>query len=169
MRIFKIVLPATIRSTDPDVSLASDGLREQLARELDAVKQELGEMVRARAVTYFPSDYTVFVRLSFSVEDHAAKVTLWIDDPNVRWPNGLFARRAWKLSVPIMTHIVKEIFDARLRSIRFDINERKARVSAFGPTRSWTDPVILIASVALLTTVYWFVVHPWLWKGLLRF
>jgi hypothetical protein len=169
MRIFKIELPATIRSTDPDVSLASDGLREQLARELDALKQELSETVRARAATYFPSDYTVFVRLSFSVDDHAAKVTLWIDDPNVRWPNGLFARRAWKLSVPIMTHIVKDIFDSRLRSIRFDVNERKARVGAFAPTRGWTDPVILSGIVALATTFYWLVLHHWLWTWLTRY
>ena len=169
MRIFKIELPATIRSIDPDVSLASDGLREQLGRELDALRQELSETVRARAVTYFPSDYTVFVRLSFSVDDHAAKVILWIDDPNVRWPNGLFARRAWKLSVPIMTHIVKEIFDARLRSIRFDINERKARVAAFAPARGWADPVILTGIVALASTLYWLVVHPWFWAWLTRY
>jgi hypothetical protein len=169
MRIFKIELPATIRSIDPDVSLASDGLREQLGRELDAVKQELTETVRARAVTYFPSDYTVFVRLSFSVDDHSAKVTLWIDDPTVRWPNGLFARRAWKLSVPIMTHIVKEIFDARLRSIRFDVNEKKARVTAYGPARGSTDPLVLTGLVALATTLYWFIVHPWLWGLVARF
>jgi hypothetical protein len=125
--------------------------------------------VRARAATYFPSDYTVFVRLSFSVDDHAAKVTLWIDDPNVRWPNGLFARRAWKLSVPIMTHIVKDIFDSRLRSIRFDVNERKARVGAFAPTRGWTDPVILSGIVALATTFYWLVLHHWLWTWLTRY
>jgi hypothetical protein len=168
MRIFKIELPATLRSTDPDVSLASDGLREQLGRELDALRHELSETVRARAATYFPSDYTVFVRLTFSVEDNAARVVLWIDDPNVRWPNGLFARRAWRLSVPIMSHIVKEIFDARLRAIRFDVNERKARVAAFGPTRGWTDPVILTVVVALATTFYWFVLHPWFWGSLVR-
>ena len=32
MRILKIELPATIASVDPDVSLASDLLREQLRR-----------------------------------------------------------------------------------------------------------------------------------------
>jgi len=168
MRIFKIELPATIRSIDPDVSLASDGLREQLGRELDALRHELSETVRARAVTYFPSDYTVFVRLAFSVDDHAAKVTLWIDDPTVRWPNGLFARRAWRLSVPIMTHIVKEIFEARLRSVQFDVNEKKARVSAYGPTRGWLDPVILTGIVAAVTTFYWLVLHPTLWTWLSR-
>ena len=113
MRIFKIELPATIESVDPDVSLASDLLREQLRRELDALKEELGESVRRRAIAYFPSDYTVFVRFSFWVDDNRAKVTLWIDDPTVRWPSGLFARRAWKLSIPIVTHIVKHLRGAR--------------------------------------------------------
>ena len=141
MRIFKIELPATIRSTDPDVSLASDGLREQLGRELDALRQELSETVRTRAATYFPSDYTVFVRLSFAVDEHAARVTFWIDDPNVRWPNGLFARRAWKLSVPIMTHIVKEIFDARLRSVRFDDQREESACGGIRPDPGMDRPV----------------------------
>ena len=42
MRILKIELPATITSVDPDISLASDALREQLRRELDALKEEGG-------------------------------------------------------------------------------------------------------------------------------
>ena len=83
MRILKIELPATITSVDPDISLASDALREQLRRELDALKEELGESVRRRAVDYFPSDYTVFVRFFFWVDDNRAKVILWIDDPTV--------------------------------------------------------------------------------------
>ena len=168
MRIFKIELPATIRSIDPDVSLASDGLREQLRRELEALSHELSESVRARAASYFPADYTVFVRFFFWVDDHTAKVILWIDDPRVRWPTGLFARRAWKLSIPILTHIVKEIFEARVRSIRFDINEKKARVASFAPARGWVDPVILTGIVALATTGYWLLVHPWVWAWLTR-
>ena len=51
MRILKIELPATLTSTDPDVSLASDSLREQLRRELDALKDDLAEDVRRRAST----------------------------------------------------------------------------------------------------------------------
>ncbi len=168
MRIFKIELAGTIKSIDPDVSLASDGLRDQLRRELDALTTELSETVRARAASYFPADYTVFVRFFFWVDDHAAKVTLWVDDPTVRWPTGLFARRAWKLSVPIMTHIVKEIFETRVRSIRFDINERKARVYAFAPSRGWGDPVILTGIVAVATTIYWLLLHPWIWGWLTR-
>ena len=90
MRILKIDLPATITSVDPDISLASDALREQLRRELDALKEELGESVRRRAADYFPPDYTVFVRFFFWIDDNRAKVILWIDDPTVAWPSGLW-------------------------------------------------------------------------------
>ena len=62
MRILRFELPAALASIDPDISLASDVLREQLYRELDALKDKLAEEVRQRAIPYFPSDYTVFVR-----------------------------------------------------------------------------------------------------------
>ena len=169
MRILKIELPATIASADPDVSLASDLLREQLRRELDALKEELGESVRQRATAYFPSDYTVFVRFSFWVDGNRANVTVWIDDPTVRWPSGLFARRAWKLSIPIVSHIVAEVFQARAKSIRLDIDEKRARIVSFAPLRGWQDPAILAAAVALISTGYWLFLHPTMWAWLSRF
>ena len=169
MRLLKIELPASIASADPDVSLASDLLREQLRRELDALKEELGESVRQRAMAYFPSDYTVFVRFSFSVDDNRANVTVWIDDPTVRWPTGLFARRAWKLSIPIVSHIVAEVFQARAKSIRLDIDEKRARIVSFAPLRGWQDPVILAVAVALISTGYWLFLHHTVWTWLSRF
>jgi hypothetical protein len=166
MRIFKIDLPATLTSVDPDISLASDPLRDQLRRELDALTPELGENVRQRAATYFPPEFTVFVRFSFFTDDHRAKVTLWIDDPTVRWPGGLFARRAWRLLVPIVMHIVRETFEARVRSIRMEIDEKRARVASLAPARVWNDPVILAIIVTLLGAGYWQLVHPWIWAWL---
>jgi hypothetical protein len=163
MRIFKIELPATLTSVDPDISLASDPLREQLRRELDALTLELGENVRQRAATYFPPEFTVFVRFAFFTDDSRARVTLWIDDPTVRWPGGLFARRAWRLLVPIVIHIVRETFEARVRSIRMEIDEKRARVASLAPARVWNDPVILAAVVTLLGAGYWLFVHPWIW------
>ena len=166
MRILKIELPATLTSTDPDVSLASDSLRDQLRRELDALKDDFAEDVRRRATGYVPSGFTIFVRFFFNVDDNSAKVILWIDDPTVRWPSGLFARRAWRLSVPIVSHIAKETFEARVKSIGITINEKKARVASFAPTRGWLDPVILTVMVALISAGYWLVVHPWMWAWL---
>ena len=168
MRIFKIELPATITSVDPDISLASDQLRAQLSRELEALTHELGENVRQRAATYFPPEFTVFVRFAFFIEDNRARVTLWIDDPTVRWPSGLFARRAWRLLVPVVTHVVRESFEARVRSIRIDIDERKARVASLAPARAWNDPAILAVFVTLLGAAFWLIVQPWLWALLGR-
>jgi hypothetical protein len=166
MRIFKIELPATLTSIDPDISLASDPLREQLRRELDAVTYELGETVRQRAASYFPPEFTLFARFSFFTADNRALVTLWIDDPTVGWPSGLFARRAWRLLVPIVTHVVRESFEARVRSIRIEVDEKRVRVASLAPARAWNDPVILAVVVTLLGAGFWLLVHPWLW-GLL--
>jgi len=168
MRIFKIELPAAIKSIDPDISLASDALREQLRRELDALTHELGENVRQRAATYFPADFTVFVRFTFQTEANRADVTLWIDDPTVRWPSGLFARRAWRLLLPLVTHIVRDTFEARVTSIRIDIDEKKARVVALAPARAWNDPAIVAAVVTVIGAGYWLMVHPWVWGWLRR-
>ena len=166
MRILKIDPPATITSVDPDISLASDALREQLRRELDALKEELGESVRRRAADFFPSDYTVFVRFFFWMDDNRVKVILWIDAPTVGWPSGLFARRTWRLSIPIVAHIVKETFEARVRSIRIDVDEKKARVASLAPARGWLDPVILSVIVTLIGAAYWLFVHPRMWSWL---
>ena len=168
MRILKIELPATIASVDPDVSLASDLLREQLRRELDALKEELGESVRQRVVAYFPSDYTVFVRFHFWVDGNRAKVIVWVDDPTVGWPSGLFARRAWRLSIPIVAHIVQETFQSRAKSIAMAIDEKRARVGSFAPLRGWQDPVILSVAMVLLNVGYWLFLHPWIWAWLTR-
>jgi hypothetical protein len=168
MRIYKIELPAAIRSIDPDISLASDALRDQLRRELEALTNELGESVRQRAATYFPPDFTVFVRFFFWTDDNRARVTLWIDDPTVRWPSGLFARRAWSLLVPVVAHIVKEMFEARVKSIRIDIDERRAWVASLAPARVWNDPVIIAVAVTLAGAAYWLILHPWIWAWLTR-
>jgi hypothetical protein len=108
------------------------------------------------------------VRFLFRVGEDRARVILWIEDPTVRWPSGLLARRAWRLSVPIITHIVKEVFEARVNSIRMDINEKKVRVSSLAPVRGWLDPVLLTVVVTAINAVYWLLIHPWLWASISR-
>jgi hypothetical protein len=161
MRIFKIELPATLAASDPEVSLASDIVRDQLQKELDPLKDDLAEGVRQRAAAYFPPDYTVFARFHF-VGSLEAGVTVWVDDPTVRWPSGLFARRAWTLSKPILAHIVKEVFEQRVPAVRIEVNARAARVLALAPARGWLDPVLLTIVVALLSAGLWLVVQPWI-------
>jgi hypothetical protein len=166
MRILKIELPASLTSTDPDVNLTSGPLREQLRRELEALKDDLAEDVRRRAAAYFPPAYTIFVRFFFPVDEARATAVLWIDDPTVRWPGGLFARRAWKLSVPIASHIIKETFETRVRSVGINVDEKRARIASLAPVRGWLDPVILAVTLTLVSAVYWLVVHPWIWAWL---
>lgn len=155
MRILKIELSAALHSTNPDVSLASEELRAQLFREMEGLRYELGERIRQRASTYFPPEYSIFVRLYFAPENTFVVTHIWVDDPTVRWPAGLFARRAWKLSIPILSHVVKDTFQSRVQSVEMRFSEKDARIVSFAPRRGWLDPVILTVLVALLTSAYW--------------
>ena len=162
MRVFKVELPVTLGSLDPDLDLTDASVRQQLYEELESLNGELSETIRQRVATYFPPSYTIFARCAFPIGNGNPRVTVWIDDPTVRWPSGLFARRAWTLSVPILSHIVRETFEARLPAVQVDLNERKARIASLAPTRGWLDPVILSIAVALLSAGVWLVAYPWL-------
>lgn len=162
MRIIKVDLPATFRSADPEITLASDEIRAQLFRELTRMDYELSEYVRQRAASYLPPDYSVFVRTKLRPEKTGTVTELWIVDPNVRWPAGLLTRSAWKLFVPMLSNVVRETTMQRVQSIEVDMQEKNARVSVLAPTRSWRDPVILSFIVFLLTSALWLVVVPYL-------
>ncbi|HXF55762.1 MAG TPA: hypothetical protein VNK52_16735 [Hyphomicrobiaceae bacterium] len=160
MRVIKIELQALLSSADPSISLASDELRGQLFREIQAAYPEISERIRQRARSYFPDSYSVFVRTQ-GQPDRAAMVTdLWVVDPTIRWPAGLLARSAWRLFIPIMAHAVKESIAAQFDNLNVDVRERDARISVLVPTRSWRDPVLLSAAVVVLTSVYWLLLHP---------
>ena len=161
MRVFKINLPATLVSLDPELDLSIDAVRQQLFAELSALNGELGEDMRQRISAYFPPIYTAFVRLQFPASGTQSMTTVWIDDPTVRWPSGLFARRAWTLSIPILAHIVKDTLESRLPSVRIDIQERKARIESLDPSRGWLDPLILGVVVTLLSAGLWLYAYPW--------
>jgi len=162
MRVIKIDLPARLSSADPDITLASDEIRAQLFRELQALDQELSEQVRQRAAGYFPPTYSVFVRTQLLPERIGTLTELWVVDPNVRWPAGLLARSAWRMFVPVLAHVVKDTTSQRFPSLVIDMNERDARVTALAPTRTWRDPVILSIAVFVLTSVFWLTLSPML-------
>lgn len=162
MRVFKIDLPATLVSLDPNVDLTVDSVRQQLYSELGAIKGEFGEDMRQRIAAYFPPGYTAFVRMQFPASENQSVATVWIDDPTIRWPSGLFARSAWKLSIPILAHIVKETLESRLPSVRVDVHERKARIMSLAPARGWLDPVLVAIAVALISAMLWLYGYPWL-------
>lgn len=168
MRIIKVALPATLHANDPNISLASDELRAQIFRQIEALDYELSELVRHRAVTYFPSSYSVFVRTRSDPEHSRMTTELWIVDPTVRWPQGLLTRRAWLLFVPVLAHIVQDVFQQRMPQLSVEMNEKDAKVTVLAPTRSWRDPVILSVGVVLLTTLFWTAVYPRInqWLGI---
>src|SRR5262245_55201072 len=167
MRILKIEMKATLQSNDPQISLGSDVLREQLFREMNGLRYELGERIRHRAAAYFPPEYSVFVRITFARQDNKATIHMWIEDPTIGWPAGLLARRAWKLSVPILSHVVKDTFQAGVQNVEMQIADGDARITSFAPTRGWFDPIILTGLVAVFSALYWSYLHTPLkyWLG----
>ncbi len=85
---------------------------------------------------------------------------LWIVDPTVRWPAGLLTRSAWKLFVPLLSHVVRDTTVERFQGVEVEMLEKDARVTVLAPTRSWRDPVILSLTVFALTTALWLYVVP---------
>ena len=85
---------------------------------------------------------------------------MWIVDPNIRWPAGLLTRSAWRLFVPIFTHVVRDAMSSRMPGVKFHMREQDAKVTVLAPTRTFKDPVILVILTFILTTLYWLVVHP---------
>jgi hypothetical protein len=160
MRVIKIDLPATMSPVDPEISLVSDEVREQLFRELAAVDNEMSETVRQRALSYFPEAYSVFVRTLLLPDRVGVSTELWIVDPTVRWPAGLLTRSAWRLFIPIFSHAVKDAMSSRMPGVKFHMKEKEAKVTVLAPTRGYKDPLVLVILTFILTTLYWLVVHP---------
>jgi len=145
---------------DPELSLVSDEIRDQLFKELAEIDSDLNETVRQRARSYFPESYSVFVRTLLLPDRVGTSTELWIVDPNIRWPAGLLTRSAWRLFIPIFTHVVKDAMSSRMPGVKFHMKEQDAKVTVLAPTRTYKDPVILIAVTFILTTLYWVLVHP---------
>ncbi len=160
MRVIKIDLPASMSPVDPEISLVSDEVRDQLFRELAEIDAEMREVVRERARSYFPEDYSVFVRTLLRPDRVGISTELWIVDPNIRWPAGLLTRSAWRLFVPIFSHAVQDAMSSRMPGVKFHMKEKDAKVTVLAPTRTFKDPVVLVIATFILTTFYWLVVHP---------
>ena len=162
MRVIKVELPATMSSADPELSLASDAIRHQLFQELRTLDAEINEMVRQRARSYFPEDYSVFVRTLLAPDRIATTTELWIVDPTIRWPTGLLTRSAWRIFIPILAHVVRDAMSSRFPGVKFQMQEHDAKIAVLAPTRSYRDPVVVAVAVFLLTSLYWVFVHPYL-------
>jgi hypothetical protein len=161
MRVIKIDLPASMSPVDPELSLASDEIREQLFRELASLDTEINEVVRQRARAYFPDVYSVFVRTLLAPDRVGTSTELWIVDPTIRWPAGLLTRRAWRLFIPIFAHVVRDAMSSRLPGVKFVLREQDAGITVLAPTRTYKDPVVVAVATFILTTLYWLLAHPY--------
>jgi hypothetical protein len=160
MRVIKIDLPASMSPVDPEISLVSDEIRNQLFRELAEIDTEMNEAVRQKARSYFPDHFSVFVRTVLSPDRVGIRTELWIVDPNIRWPAGLLTRSAWRIFIPILSHVVKDAMSSRMPGVKFHMKEEKAKITVLAPTRGYKDPVILVFLAVILTSLFWLIVHP---------
>jgi hypothetical protein len=160
MRVIKIELPAALTVADPNISLASDDIREQLFKELKALDTDLSETVRQKAKAYFPETYSVFVRTLLSPDKVSTTTELWIVDPNIGWPAGLLTRRAWALFIPILAHVVREAMGSRFEGVNFEMKEDAAKITVLAPARTWHDPIVVGIALFALTTLFWLHIYP---------
>lgn len=159
MRILKIELVGVLQPKSAGLDLNSDAVQAQLYRELDSLRLDIAERIRAKAVAYLPAEYAVFVRVAFERSGNRALATFWIDDPTVAGFSGLLARRAWQLSLPILSHVFREAVQERLQTLAVEVDDKKSRISSFAPTRAWYSPLAIALTVAALSAVYWLFAH----------
>ena len=170
MRVLKIELSGVLQPKGEGPNLESDVVATQLFRELDGLKLDLAERMRAKATAYLPADYVVFVRVAFQRVGTRVNATFWIDDPTISGLSGLLARRAWRLSVPILAHVFREAVQERLQTFGVLVDDTKPAITAFAPTRGWYNPIFIAVVVAALSALYWLAIHGPLWgsmRGLL--
>ncbi len=169
MRVIRMELVAKLTSDDSNISLSSDELRKVLFQEIQLMDSEITDLVRQRANSYFPENYSVFVRTHLDPAGSKATTELWIVDPTVRWPFGLLTRSAWKILAPMLAHVVRESFESRLQSISLDIDPKCIRITDLTPMRTWRDPVILSFMMVVMTSIYWLYIHEFVnaWRMLL--
>ena len=159
MRILKIELTGVLQPKTEGLDLSLEAVQSQLYRELDVLRLDLAERIRAKATAYLPAHYTIFVRVNFDRQGNKAAATFWIDDPTVAGMSGLLARRAWKLSVPILSHVFREAVQDRLQTLTVAVDDGKARIASYAPMRGWYSPLAIALGVAVLSAIYWLYVH----------
>jgi hypothetical protein len=160
MRILRFELLGRLKATHPGIKLESQDVRQQFHREMEGLITELTEAMRKRIAAYLPADYSIFVRMVLPPTGEATIVMVWVDDPTIRWPAGLLSRRAWKLSVPVLSHAISETFAERIQGVALSIDRRDARVSSYAPMRIWSDPLFGIFAAGSLVTLFWLYVFP---------
>jgi hypothetical protein len=163
-RVVRITSLGTIKPYG-STGLSAEEIIGALAQQhgIEEVESSIGEALRRQVSRYFPSEYTVFVRIDLPKAWSNARVTFWIATPYLKWSSALIARQSWRLLVPVLLHQISPIFEQAFQGATIEIDQRSVRVNAFAPRRLLTEPVILIALSALITSLVWLYFHPPLW------
>ena len=140
----------------------------QLNQDIQSLIWTLAESIRQRAAAYFPVDYTLFIHVDLADDNGRTRVVFWIATPNLSWTAGLLARRSWRMLVPVLQHVILQVYQEHMDGYTVDLDSKLTRVAAFAPRRALTDPLILAAYGSLLVTGYWLYLHP-LARGWLSF
>lgn len=159
MRVVRVEIMAKLVLGEKDVDLQNPTVSDELVAHVKNNEPAIMEMIRSRSKDYFPAEYNVFTVLRSGSDAHQLAVEIWVVDPSIRWWGGLFARRAWHVILPVLARIAQGAINDRLDPVHAIVQENSAKVSIYGATRSWKDPVILAAIVMLVTSAYWLFVH----------
>ena len=167
-RILQIEFEGKVRPVQQPSAAASVATGPQLQQDVPSLIWTLAESIRQRAAAYFPVDYTLFIHVDLADVDGRTRVVFWIATPNLSWSAGLLARRSWSMLIPVLQHVIVQVYQEQLAGYTADLDPKRTRIAAFGPRRALTDPVILAASSGLMATGYWLYLLP-LSRGWLSF
>lgn len=157
MRAIKIDLPGRI-SVSTGEAAGSDFSRE-VYDHLARYELELCHAIAQRAKAYFPADYRVFACFRPKPEAFEITTEIWVLDPTVRWRGTFFARRAWRLLLPVISGAATSVFAENLQQVAVAIDAEKSGVTVYSPTRGWLDPALVAVGAVVLTSWYWLAGH----------
>jgi hypothetical protein len=130
---------------------ASELLAPVIAHQGQEAERTLGDDIRRQTASYFPEDYTIFVRVDLLSGGDHARITYWIATPRMRWSSGLLARRTWGLLLPILQKIAIASFAERLDGMSLVPDQSKTSIRSYAPRRLLTEPIVLAVAIAMLT------------------
>ena len=162
MRIIKVEIPATLQMQDPDNTLQSPEVRQQVAAYVRDREPNLAESITVKAREYFSADYSVFTVLRPDGDKLQLATEIWVVDPSIRSWHAVFARRGWLVILPVLARVTESVLADGLQPVTVVTKADAATVSIYGAMRAWRHPVILGPILVALTSGYWLFLHRYL-------